>query len=95
MLSVGQTSRHAAQPSAVLVTPAFTAGWAAFDTRIAATRARHGVIRQTTSSTNGDWQALDNAATSLVTRRVHAIVDGEIAADEIGSHRCILTSKPL
>lgn len=45
---------------------------------------------------NGDRQALDDGAVALApASRVHAIVDGEVAADEVGMHGGILARQRL
>lgn len=59
--------------------------WAAVATatRVAAAALVVVLVSTTSPSTNGYWQALDNASLSLLLARVHAIVDGKIPANHV------------
>ena len=93
--SVSQAASHAAQTPTALIASAVAAGWTAVPTVIAAAATGAGVRGRVTSGSNGNRQALDDATGTLVSSGIHAIVDGEVSADEIRSHGGVLPGQRL
>lgn len=86
----------AATPTASVYLGAIVTSWAAPTT--SAPAASRGIqilgINASPFRSNGYWQSLQNCSL-VVAGRIHAIVDGKIAADQVSAHGCVLASKQL
>ena len=87
---VGETPRQTTAVTGAVVAAAVAAARAAATAGVAAVAARARVIPRVAAGADGHGQALEDGAALLVPGRIHAVVDGEVAADEVSTHGGVL-----
>ena len=63
-----------------------TTPWTTPTTDVPATTARSRVIGRMSARSDGDWESLNDTAVALMSRRILALVDGKVTADEVSTH---------